>query len=143
MPGSSDTTDSWNPLSTSQVHDSRGKRDLLCPGQLNMRSSKGGCLASAQASSYIRITSVVMFSGTYVFTDYVLNYSYIHCWSLIMCSCSKCRWRHDTLTSNFHVPPILLICALVFDITHSDREAQHSDMPWPGFLLGQTPASIW
>ena len=23
------------------------------------------------------------------------------------------------------------------------REAQHSDMPWPGFLLGQTPASIW
>jgi len=23
------------------------------------------------------------------------------------------------------------------------REARHSDMPWPGFLLGQTPASIW
>ena len=23
------------------------------------------------------------------------------------------------------------------------REAATSDMPWPGFLLGQTPASIW
>ena len=23
------------------------------------------------------------------------------------------------------------------------REPLHSDMPWPGFLLGQTPASIW
>jgi len=23
------------------------------------------------------------------------------------------------------------------------RDAQHSDMPWPGFLMGQTPASIW
>eukprot|EP00092_Neocalanus_flemingeri_P098207 GFUD01125223.1.p1 GENE.GFUD01125223.1~~GFUD01125223.1.p1 ORF type:complete len:444 (+),score=42.23 GFUD01125223.1:90-1421(+) len=23
------------------------------------------------------------------------------------------------------------------------REPFHSDMPWPGFLLGQTPASIW
>ena len=23
------------------------------------------------------------------------------------------------------------------------REPLHSDMPWPAFLLGQTPASIW
>lgn len=23
------------------------------------------------------------------------------------------------------------------------RDPLHSDMPWPGFLLGQTPASIW
>ena len=23
------------------------------------------------------------------------------------------------------------------------RDPGHSDMPWPGFLLGQTPASIW
>ena len=23
------------------------------------------------------------------------------------------------------------------------RDARHSDMPWPAFLLGQTPASIW
>ena len=23
------------------------------------------------------------------------------------------------------------------------REPSNSDLPWPGFLLGQTPASIW
>lgn len=23
------------------------------------------------------------------------------------------------------------------------RDPIHSDMPWPGFLLGQTPSSIW
>ena len=23
------------------------------------------------------------------------------------------------------------------------RDPGHSDMPWPGFLLGQTPASVW
>ena len=23
------------------------------------------------------------------------------------------------------------------------REPLHSDMPWPGFLFGQTPASVW
>ena len=89
-----------------------------------MWSSKGGCLASPQASGYMRITSVVMFSSTYVvtnpvfryvFTDYVLKYSYIHCCSLLMCSCAstddKCfSGRHDTLT-------------LVFDITHSGRRS--------------------
>ena len=43
-----------------------------------------------------------------------------------MCSCV---WHHTLLCSCFWY--------------HTLREAQHSDMPWPGFLLGQTPASIW
>ena len=99
-----------------------------------MWSSKGGCLASAQASGYMRITSVVMFSSTYVvtnrvfryvFTDYVLKYSYIHCCSLLMCSYAstddKCfSGRHDTLTLVFDITHSF---ALVFDITHSGRRS--------------------